>query len=476
MPDVNYNVEGASGLNIQSGVVREEFLSELTGPRGMQVYRQMRDNDPVIGGMLFSMKTIARRTDWSVEAASQDAADVENANFVWDSLNDMERPWPDIVVEALSFLDFGWAWHEKVYKLRRGPEEKDPKFQSKYTDGRIGWRDFALRSQESLVGWEFEDGQIVAMVQQAAPDFTPRTIPYEKSLLFRTQRYKNNPEGRSILRNAYVPWYRKSRIEETEGIGIERDLAGLPYMELPPEVMAKDAAPDMKAFYEYCQKIVKNTRNDEQAGLILPAIYDSAGNKLVSFQLLNSGGRRNFDTTEIITRYDQRIAMSVMADFLLIGHETVGSFALSSSKTHLFSLAVGAFLDIIADEINNRAIPELLNLNGIQPERYPKLKPGDVETISLLELGSFVARLSGAGMPLFPDEELESYLRRQAGMPPTRSEEARSLFEMQMEPDTSSNGTGENTGGGSRTGQTIDRLGRVRGPRNLMAGGDSDRV
>ena len=38
----------------------------------------------------------------------------------------------------------------------------------------------------------------------------------------------DNPEGRSILRNAYFSWYFEKKIAEIEGIGIARDLAGLP--------------------------------------------------------------------------------------------------------------------------------------------------------------------------------------------------------------------------------------------------------
>jgi hypothetical protein len=472
MPTPKYNIVGASGLEFQSGVVREEFLTELTGPRGMKVYRAMRDNDPVIGGMLFSMKTMARRAEWSVEPGGDTPADEENAKYVWDCLNDMEQPWGDTVVEIMSFLEFGWSLQEVVFKIRRGPQEKNPKFKSAFTDGKIGWRGFMLRAQESLENWVFDnDGNATAMVQRAAPDFRQLTVDLQKSLLFRTQRYKGNPEGRSILRNAYVPWYRKSNIEQIEGIGIERELTGLANLYLPPEVMASDATPDQKAFYEYCKKIIRNIRMDEQAGLIWPMIFDSNNNQMVKFELVNSGGRRNFDTTAIITRYDQRIAMSVLADFLLIGHESVGSFALSSSKTHMFSLAGGTYLDIIADEINKNAIPDLLLFNGVQPERYPRLVPGDVETISLLELGSYVARLSGAGMALFPDENLEAYLRGQAGMPRVRGEEAVSLFEMQ-DVENEAEGTGDNS---STAGQTIDRQGRVRGPRNLLSGGDSVR-
>lgn len=65
-------------------------------------------------------------------------------------------------------------------------------------------------------------------------------------MLFRTESVKDNPEGRSILRNAYRSWYFKRRIQEIEAIGIERDLAGLPVIHAPERLEIWDSQdPDM---------------------------------------------------------------------------------------------------------------------------------------------------------------------------------------------------------------------------------------
>ena len=73
-------------------------------------------------------------------------------------------------------------------------------------------------------------------------------------------------------------------------------------------------------------------------------------------ELLSTGGTRQFDTNAIINRYDTKIAQTVLADFIMLGHEKTGSFALSSDKTELFSVALGAFLDIICETFNNQGI------------------------------------------------------------------------------------------------------------------------
>ena len=136
-------------------------------------------------------------------------------------------------------------------------------------------------------------------------------------------------------------------------------------------------------------------------------------------ELLSTGSRRQFDTNAIINRLDSRIAMTVLADFILLGHQQVGSFALSSNKTELFSVAIGAFLDIICETFNRKAIPQLIDMNaksfnGITS--YPELIHGDIETQDLNQLGTFLKDMTGIGL-LTPDPSLEDYIRRQASLP-----------------------------------------------------------
>jgi hypothetical protein len=84
-----------------------------------------------------------------------------------------------------------------------------------------------------------------------------------------------------------------------------------------------------------------NVRRDEHEGLVLPSEYDpDTKQPLFDFELLSSGGARTFDTNALIQRYEQRILMSVMADFLLLGHEGVGSYAMHVDKTGIFKAAL----------------------------------------------------------------------------------------------------------------------------------------
>lgn len=408
---------GRTGLQRMGGHVYEEFLPDLMGRRAVKVYKEMSENDPVVGAILFAIDMLMRQVIWNVEPFSQRQVDLKAADFLKSCMEDMSSTWEDTISEILSMLPYGWSYHEIVYKRRLG-DSRDPTKRSRFDDGRIGWRKLPIRAQESLFAWEFDEaGGVQAMVQQAAPDYHMRTIPIEKALLFRTRAHKGNPEGRSILRSSYRPWYFKKHIEEIEGIGIERDLAGLPVAWVPPKLLSPNATPADRTLLEEIKRIIVNVRRDEQEGVIFPLIHDESGNKLYDFSLLSTGGQRQFDTDSIIGRYDQRIAMTSMADFILLGHENVGSFALSSSKTNLFAVALGAWLEAVAGVFNRHAVPRLFQLNDFDLEELPQLVPGDIEVPDLKELAEYIQSLSGAGMPLFPDEALENHLRQVAGLP-----------------------------------------------------------
>jgi hypothetical protein len=421
VPKPDFDIEGAIGLPVFSGRVYDEYLRELQQERGRRILREMSEQDPVIGASLLAIEMLARQVDWKTIPANQTPQAQEVADFVDTCFMDLQPSWEDTLSEILTMLVYGWSWMEVLYKTRGGLDTDNPLQHSMYDDGKIGWRGWAPRNQETLYQWLFDDaGEIVAMRQIPPPDYIIRTVPRDKSLHFRTKSRRGNPEGVSILRNAYRPWYFKQHIEQIEGIGVERDLAGLPVMWVPQRLLNQtNPNPNDTALLAQLQRIITNIRRDEQEGVLLPLSWDAEGNQQYKLELLTSGGQRQFDTNKIIERYDQRIAMTMLADFLLLGHENVGSFALADSKTELFGDALGAILDAICREINTRAIPQIVRFNGWPVDLAPTRNHGDIESVDIGKLGTYIQQLAGAGMPLFPStgRKLEQYLLEQAGLP-----------------------------------------------------------
>lgn len=430
---------GRSGLRHYAGILYEEYEAKLQGRKGVEIYTEMAESDSVIGAMLFAVEMLLRQAKWSIDPGGDTKADEEAAEFVKSCMDDMSSTWQDTISEIMTFIIYGWSWHEIVYKRRMG-QSQDPKLNSKYDDGLIGWRKLPIRSQDTLWQWNFDDdGELVGMTQMAPPDFSVRTIPKSKSILFRTKSRKDSPEGRSILRNCYRDWYFKRRMQEIEGIGVERDLAGLPMLTPPEGVNIWDQTdPDMAQQLAYATQLVQNVRRDALEGIVVPFGWE--------FQLLNGGSRRQFEIGSIIERYDSRIAMTILADFVLLGHQEAGSWALSSDKTEMFAMAIGTYMEIICEAFNTQAIPQLMDLNkehfkGITA--YPKMVHGDVEQDDVEAFGNLVARLVGSGV-ITPSEELAKEVCRRVGLPEEVAAES-----VPMPPETDAQGGPQHGAGGA---------------------------
>lgn len=457
---------GISGLQRYGAISRvyEEFLRELQGPAGMKLLREQLDNCPITGAMMFAVQYLARGVTFRLDVAENKAnVDSTRAAAVAERIkatlfDDLDVTWPDLLSEILSMCGFGWSLHEMVFKRCLGmtpppsidaatgrprdgsalvPESEPGKevagptgqgapssrfAPSRFNDGWLGFRSLGLRAQETIFMWEFDENSRAKVMQQMAPpDYRIRRIPMSKCLHFRTQVAKENPEGRSLIRNAVTSYLYKKNIQNIESIGVERDLVGYPvFKTIAPDPAknitvkdlwnTKDA--NMVQTLAKLQAMTRSIRRDEQEGMVLPYWLD--------LSLVSAGGaRRQFDTSAIITRYEQRIAMSVLADFIMLGHEAVGSKALASTKSALFTSALNSILDNVCAVFNRYAFPTLMALNGVPTEYTPKLAHGDVENIPIEALGNYVKALAGAGMPLFPDADLEEALRDAAKLPDT---------------------------------------------------------
>lgn len=403
---------GSDGISRYGGYISEEFLTNLTGTKYLKVFKEMSYNDATIGAILFIFEQMIRKVPWYVRAASDKEEDKKAAEFVQECMDDMSHSWFDFITESLSMFVYGWTWHELCYKYRKG-YKSDAEKSSKYNDNRIGWSKLPRRMQTSWNSWVYDKenpDRLVGMEQNSPTANTTVIIPESKSLHFRTKPMGGNPEGISLLRNAYRSWYFKKRIEEIEGIGIERDLAGLPVITTPEGVNVFDTSdPDAVKLKAALEKLISNIRRDKNEGALLPFGY--------VLELLTTGSSRTFDTNAIINRYDQRIAMSMLSDLIMLGADKSGSFALADVKKSLLSAALEAQLANISDIINKVAIPRLMMLNTFNTENFPEIFPGEIETPDMTDLADGMQRFTDMGFAFFPDPKLEEYIWNNFGFP-----------------------------------------------------------
>ena len=415
---------GVAGVHSVGGRILEEYHPELRGEKGRRAYQDMEDNCSLVGAFLFIVGLLIQRTPWTARPVDEHSPQaVEMAVFLDSILDDMSHAWVDALMTAFSMVVYGWSWLEVVLKRRLGPEQKRPEFRSRFEDGLIGIRKMAFRPQSTLDTWDLDDhGGVQGMWQRTRNGVGRIHIPIERSLLFRAGR-KYSPEGRSVLRPAYRDWHGLKNIDDIEGIGIERELNGLAMASIPSKYLAADASVEEKAIGEEYLRMVRDIKLNEQGGLVIPSDpwEDENGNptslRKVMVELLSTKGTRAIDTDKAARRREQAIARTLVAEFLLLGMGPVGSFAMHEDKTELFLLATQGWMMNMADVLNRHLVPRLWRLNPFPRELQPVLEPGKVKPEDLGALSEVIERLTRAGMELFPDDNMDTYIRSEAGWP-----------------------------------------------------------
>jgi len=435
------DVCGVAGIHINSGMVQDEFILKLQGDKARKVYREMRDNDATVGAILFAVEMMLRACKWRVEAKDGESVeyseetesievvgsqvvDHKSAVSFLDSVlfQDMTTTWDEFIAIALSMLPYGWQYTEICYKKRNGLKE-DPKLSSQYDDGLIGIEKLADRSQETLDRWDMDSGGTVHGMWQFPPNYAASMyIPAEKAIHFRPHPFKDSPEGRSMLRNAYRPWYFLKNIQEIEAIAIEREMNGLPVVYIPNSVL-NGTSTEAKAAVEQYKKMVRDVKYNEQGGLILPSdpYYDDEGKpsstKQVEFTLVSANGSRAVDADKVIKRYQGDIARTILAQFILLSQSgSTGGYAQSSNESDLFLRAAEGWLESIASTINRQLVTKIWKVNGLDPALMPTVIPGKLKPEDIGALGDYIQKLAGAGLTFF-DSDTEKHLRDIAGLP-----------------------------------------------------------
>ena len=398
---------GVYGKNTYTGDIRaDEFLQELKGKKAIQKYREMRDNNAIVGSIMYAVEQTLRDVKVEVVPADESEAAKREADFLKSVLEDMDHSLDDHVSEALSYLTYGFSWFEVVYKRRAG-DTVSPKKNSKYEDGRIGVKKIAIRAPWTVETFQVDQktGEILGMYQEAVWGKPNKMIPVEKSLYYRTTSLNNDPSGRSVLRNAYVSYTYLNKIQGYEAIAIERELHGVPVGRMPAEYLSADATADQAALRGQFERILRDLKNNEQGYALLPSdLYVDADGKptnqrLMDVELITANGSRSIDIDPVVKRYQHDIARSLMAEFLMLGSGS-GSYALSKTKTDLFLRSLESYINTIVDVLNKQLVERLWQLNGLDWATMPKLVAGDVAPHDLREIAAFLRNINNAGIEL----------------------------------------------------------------------------
>lgn len=384
---------GVRGLRVSAGQVQEEWRNEFrTWSRAVKHYLEMRD-DSIIGTLLDAIKLpLKAAAITTAPAEGGSAGDQAAADWLYDTMHRMYRQtWLSHTSDSLDALDFGWAIGEINLEKR--------------ADGRMWLRNVDPRGQETLERWKFKEDpkdEVEAMIQRDPNSSTLLEIPLSKCIHVTFRGRKGNPQGRSLLYSLYRPWRFCKDFENYEGVGIERDVGGMPVAELPESGnLEEDDITDL-------ENGLAGLRRDENEYLIAPP-----GVKVAPY----GSGNKMYDIAAAIERKQKEILGRFFAQFLKLGMDQVGTQALVKGSQAFFNIALEAVQEELLEAWNLQLVPYLFSFNYFPGMTdLPTIeweKPGAVDLAGIL---SAVNTASGAKV-FTPTDVDEDHLRELMDFP-----------------------------------------------------------
>lgn len=388
---------GEVGMNesrIIKGITFHDFNPDLlVRSKGLNVYDQMRIDDEVKSALTLKKQAVIS-PGWDIEPASEDARDIEIAEFVEDTLNRIDGTVENMLMQVMTALDYGYSVVEKVWKIQDKGEFKE----------KIVYKSFKSKRPHN---YEFDtdefgnlrrDGLVLTGI-----DVTERRLPINKFIIYAYQQEFGNPYGTSDLRAAYRPWWSKDNAIKFWNISLER--------------------------YGSPLAIGKVKRNTPGAGTTLLTILDKIQNKQslvfnaddfeLDFLEASKDIGKAFDLA--LAFNNKAIARSILLPDRLSsdgGSGAAGSFAMSKSHFDVFLWVVNFLRRELEDKVMfEQVIRPLVDINFADVDDYPVFKFRPLTDAQKIDLAEAFASAVQKGSITKVTLEDENYTRRVLSYP-----------------------------------------------------------
>ncbi len=233
------------------------------------------------------------------------------------------------------------------------------------------------------------------------------SIPWNKVCMMTYSSTQSQPMGQSPFIGAYTAWREKKLLEEYTLIGVTKDLAGMPLLRLPANILedaAKDPSSAAGAMVAQLTTDIANLHAGDQAAMTLPSdtINEAggSGNQKYSLEFLGiSGSGKSFDLVALVEQRKKAI-YNVFSAASLIAQESSGGYNQMDGQLTIHSYAIEKDISVISEAWNNNIIPQIFRLNEwkLSKDDMPVLVAGAISDISADEFGKLMQRLTAVGL------------------------------------------------------------------------------
>lgn len=391
---------GATGTDIQSGYLAEEYLQALSGKPGMEKFDEMRRSDGQVAMLLNAICNPIKSGQWDFEIEDENDSAYQRHEEVVRQVLFRDIDWEVFLNEVLTFLICGFSLFEIVDRVGENMRL-----------GKYNTVDLAFRSQKTIEKWNInrKTTKLESVTQYAFGDTLQESanqtvvhMPAEHLLLFTNRREGDNFEGISELRPMYGPYIRKEIYLKLAAIGIEKYALGTPIGTIPSS-KAKDTEEVAKF-----RAILRQYTSHEKSFIIKPEGWE------IDIQF------GDFDASkikEMILLENTEMVNAVVANFLALGtNGNGGAFALSTDLSDFFLSGIQFYAKQICNVINRVLIPRIVRLNFGPQECYPEIKCTGINDKAGAEMANVVKTLID-GNALTSDDTLEEFLRKAYKLP-----------------------------------------------------------
>lgn len=396
---------GGSGRAHWSGFIAPDELNpELVGVRGLWTFDDMYFSDPHMRRLILMLASTIQGGTWGMEAFGGDGAtqlDKEVKDKVWWWLNSFMRPnLHEHIAEALpvTFRN-GFCPFEQIWSVSRtNPFSETLTLPSK----------LALRLPRTVMQWPQDQNEDLAGIVQMLPTSDSVLIPASELVYYRVQAEGDNWQGRSLLRQAFKPYFYKNRLEGIEAIGLERKAVGFPVM-YPPVNAKKDTK-------DKTEIALANAHTGEASYMIAPGPHQQYDHDNGWFlDVIRFDSSAGAEISAAIDRHQDAIAASILGDFMSLGHHQVGARATAEVQEDPFLTVITSIITPLIAPLN-RLIARVVHANWPAAKGAPELTCSVADTASLSEIATFIQLLVSVNA-MQVDPELEDALRERAQLP-----------------------------------------------------------
>lgn len=376
-------------LNEKATTVKKDIFAQYgvstkaEGELDIADYREMMTREPQIRAAIM-LKIFARlSTGYKIVPATEDAADVQIADFVRDQFNDMRGTFSGFLRRAMMAMAYGLSIHEIVLRVvEEGPWR-----------GKIGLKALKWKHPENYRVKIDDFGNVLALEMKVDNEW--EELPPEYFAVW-AWNHEGDYKGRSDLRPAYRFFLGKDLVDRIWNIYLEKFST--------PTAMSFHPGGATASAKDELTKALSNLHSTK--AISVPQGWD--------VKLLEAMRAGNAGYEDKIKYCDRMMALAVLLPSLILSEGEAGAYALGKQHADNFTWVLDALGEELAEEIVEEQIIRPIVAYNFQTEQYPKFEWNDYSEKDKEKIANVMKLLIDARIV----DPSEDWIREQLGIEP----------------------------------------------------------